>query len=113
MNLLADIKELMKEDKEHNVKVEVNCLGIKILLDYDPENNYEERVIIPIEYSTLEEFAYIPDTDYREMFNVNDYGIIVEEIDLISKIMHYLESHNKEIKELCDSYSWELRNGDV
>lgn len=109
MNLLTDIKEIVKNDKEHNIKIEVSSLGVRVLLDYDPDNNYEEKIIIPIEYTTLEEFSYIPDSDYRKMFNINDYGITVDEIDLISKIMHYLESHGREIQELCNGYAWEFR----
>ena len=112
MNLLEDIKEIVKRDKEHNVKIEVDNLGVKVYLDYDPSNDYEEKTLIPIEYTTLEEFAYIPDTEYREKFNVNDYGIDLHEITLIKEIMEYLESHGKEIRELCSGYSWEYRNKD-
>ena len=79
-------------------------LTVKVYLIYDPENNYDESTIIPIEYSLLEEFAYIPDSDYRKMYNVNDYGIDINEIILIKNIMEYLESHREEIAALCDGY---------
>ena len=102
----------MKNNKEHNLKIEVNNLGVKVLLDYDPENNYEEKTIIPIEYSTLEEFAYIPDEDYRKMYNISDYGLVLDEIELIRNIMYYLESHGSEINELCEGFAYEYRNGD-
>ena len=110
MDLLKDIKEIVKNDKEHNVKIEVDNLSVRVYLDYDPSNDYEEKTLIPIEYTTVEEFAYIPDNEYREKFNVNDYGIDLHEITLIKEIMEYLGSHGKEIKELCEGYSWEYRS---
>ena len=111
MDLLKDIKEIIKNYKEHNVKFEVDNLGVKVYLDYDPSNDYEEKTLIPIEYTTLEEFAYIPDNEYREKFNVNDYGINLHEITLIKEIMEYLEAHRQEINELCSGCSWEYRKG--
>lgn len=113
MNLLEDIKKIVKEDKEHNVKVVVDNLSVKVYLDYDPGNDYEEKMLIPIEYTTLEEFAYIPDGEYREKYNACDYGIDLSEITLIKRIMEYLESHKKEINNLCDGYSWTYRNKGV
>ena len=106
MNLLEDIKEIVKYDKEHHVRVEVDDLEVKVLLRYDPANDYNEDIIIPIIYTTVEKFAYIPDCDYREMFNVRDYGITLDEIILIKNIMEYLEDNKKEIAELCNGYSW-------
>ena len=41
---------------------------------------------------------------------MNDYGIDLHEITLIKEIMEYLESHGKEIKELCEGYSWGYRS---
>ena len=112
MNLLQDIKDILKDDKEHNLKIEVSQFGVKILLDYDPGNDYEEKIILPIEYTTLEEFAYIPDDEYRKMYNANDYGIDLPEIILAKNIMEYLESHKEEIHDLCSGYAWEFRNDD-
>mgnify|MGYP003291505636 CR=1 FL=1 len=112
MDLLKNIKEIVKNDKEHNVKIEIDSLGVKVYLDYDPSNDYEEKTLIPIEYTVAEEFAYIPDNEYREKFNVNDYGIDLYEITLIKEIMECLESHKHEIGELCRGYSWESRKGE-
>lgn len=109
MDLLKDIKDILKNDKEHNLKIEVDCYSIKVYLEYDPENNCDEKTIIPIEYTTLEEFAYIPNEEYCEKFNVDDYGLDLHEITLIKEIMEYLESHREEIKELCSGYAWEER----
>lgn len=109
MDLLKDIKDILKNDKEHNLKIEVNCYSVKVYLEYDPEMNFMEKVIIPIEYTTIEELAYIPDDDYREKFNVDDLGLDLHEITLIKEIIEYLESHREEIRELCNGYSWEDR----
>lgn len=113
MNLLEDIKAIVKNDKEHNVKVEVDCMGVKVYLDYDPDKNFEEKCVIPIEFDTLMEFAFIHDSEYREKFNPNDYGIELNEIVLIKEIMEYLESHKKEICELCNGFDWENRKEDA
>ena len=112
MDLLKDIKDIVKNDKEHNVKIEIDNLGVRVYLDYDPSNDYEEKTLIPTEYTTLEEFAYIPDDVYREKFNVNNYGIDLHEITLIKEIMEYLESHKQEINELCSGYAWKYRKGE-
>jgi hypothetical protein len=111
MDLVADLKDIMikNNDKEHNLKVEVDNMGVKVFLDYDPDGNYEEKTMIPIEYTTCEEFAYIPDSEYREKFIVNDYGMDLHEITLIKDIMQYLEDHKEEIGKLCVDYSWEFR----
>jgi len=110
MNLLKDIKEIVKNDREHNVEVQVDGFGIRVFLEYDPESTFERKMIIPIEYAALEEFAYIPDTNFKEMYNPNDYGITLDEIILIKDIMEYLESHKSEISELCNSFMLEYRN---
>lgn len=109
MNLLQDIKEILNHDKEHHLKIEVDSLSVRVYIDYDPLGEYEEKTIIPIEYAIAEELVYIPDDRYRELFNVNDFGIDINEIKLIKDIMEYLENHKNEIKELCHGYSWEER----
>lgn len=109
MNLLEDIKDIVKNDKEHHLKIEVDCVSVKVFLIYDPENDYSEDMIIPIEYCIFDEFAYISDSEYREMFKPCDYGLTLDEVTLIKNIMEYLESHKKEIKDLCQGYSWEDR----
>ena len=112
MNLLKDIKKLVKNDKEHNLSIGVNNLGIKVFLDYDPNNDYEEKYVIPIVYEVSEQFAYIPDNEYKKIFNDCDYGLDLNEIELIRNIMRYLESHGSEICELCDGFAHKFRNGD-
>ena len=115
MNILQDIKEILvkKKDKEHHLKVDVSWDGVIVYLEYDPDKEFEEKCIIPIRYETLEEFAYIPNSEYREKYNPEDYGIDLKEIILIKDIMEYLETHSTEINELCAGYDWEDRDIDT
>lgn len=112
LNLVNDIKKIVKNDREHNVKIEIDNMGVRVYLDYDPENIYEEKSIIPIEYTTLEQFAFIPDDEYRKRFNVGDYGIELNEIILIKNIMEYLEKHKDKINALCRGLAWEYRDNE-
>ena len=112
MNLLQDIKDILakNKDKEHYLKIEVSWCGITVYLEYDPDKEFEEKCIIPIRYETLEEFAYIPNSEYKEKYNPEDYGVDLKEIVLIKEIMEYLESHSTEINKLCREYDWENRD---
>lgn len=111
VNILQDIKDILirNKDKEHRLKIEISWKGITVYLEYDPDKDFEEKCIIPIRYETLEEFAYIPDNEYRDKYNPNDYGMDLKEIILIKEIMEYLERHSSEINELCSGYDWEDR----
>ena len=111
MDVLKDIRDILikNKDAEHMLKIVVDWSGVIVYLDYDPEKDFEEKCIIPIRYDTLDEFAYIPDSEYREKFHPNDYGIEYKEIVLIKEIMEYLESHREEINHLCVGYDWEDR----
>lgn len=91
------------------LKIVVDWYGITVYLDYDSEKYSEEKCVLPIRYDALDEFAYIPDNEYREKFHSNDYGIEYKEIVFIKEIMEYLESHREEINDLCVGYDWEDR----
>lgn len=106
MNVLQDIKDILvkNKDKEHHLKVDVSWEGVTVYLEYDPDKEFEEKCIIPIRYDTLEEFAYIPNDEYRDKYNPNDYGIYLKEVILIKEIMEYLEAYSIEINELCAGY---------
>ena len=101
MNVFESIGKLMKNDSEHFLKMEVSWHGIAVYLDYEPDLQFSENCVIPIRYTALERFAYIPDTEYREMFNQNDFRIEENEITLIKNIMDCLNEHDDEIQELC------------
>ena len=111
MDILKDTRDILirNKDVEHMLKSVVDWSGVTVYLDYGPEKDFEEKIIIPIRYDTLDEFAYIPDSEYREKFHPNDYGIEYKEIVLIKEIMEYLESHREEINDLCVGYDWEDR----
>lgn len=112
MDILKDIKEIMikNKDKEHHIRVEVSGFGIYVYLEYDPGAIFDEKCIIPIKYDISDGFAYISNDEYRKMYNPEDYGIDLIEISIIKEIMGYLESHSKEINELCEGYIWNERN---
>ena len=111
MDILKDIKDILikNKDTEHMLKIVVDWSGVTVYLDYDPEKDFAEKCVIPIQYDVTDEFAYIPDSEYREKYHPNDYGIEFKEIVLIKEIMEYLESHSKEINDLCIGYDWEDR----
>ena len=111
MDILKDIRDILvrNKDKERMLKIVVDWSGVTVYLDYDPEKDFEEKCVLPIRYDTLDGFAYIPDSEYREKFHPNDFGIEYEDIVLIKEIMEYLESHSKEINDLCVGYDWEDR----
>lgn len=110
MNLLEDIKQILRDDEEHHLRIEVSSCGVNVYLDFDPTSEYKENIVIPITYDTVDEFAYIPDREYRKLYNADDCGIDLYEIKLIKEIMEYLENHKKEIGDLCCGYSWEMRD---
>lgn len=107
MDLLRDIAEIIKDDKEHNVEVKVDCCGVMVYLEYNPSE--VENCIIPIYYTTMEEFAYIPHDELVKKFIPNDFGIYLNEVRLIQKIMEYMENNKQEINKLCWSYDFEYR----
>lgn len=111
MNILQDIKDIFvkNKDREHHFKVDVSWDGVRVYIEYDPDKGFGEKCIIPIHYETLGEFAYIPNVEYRDKYNPEDYGIDLKEIVLIKDIMEYLEAHSTEINKLCAGYNWEDR----
>ena len=113
MNLVEDILDIIKEDNRHNVKICIDALGVTIYLDDDPEDTFEEKYVIPIRYSTLLESCYIPQHEYIQcMSDETESGIDREQIDLIQKIMTYLEDHKDEIQKYSNILSRELRHMD-
>lgn len=109
MNLLNDIKKILKDDDEHNLKIEIDWEGITVYLDYNPALYFEKNCVIPIHYTTIEEYCYIPHDKYCKLFKPADFGIDYSEIKLIEQIMGYLEKHKQEINELCKDYLIEQR----
>lgn len=104
MDLLKDIAKIVKDDKEHNVEIKVNSTEVVVYLKYNPEDQIKPECAIPIAYDPGEEFAYIPQDELVKVYNMSDYGIDLNKIRLIKKIMKYMEKYSIEINELCGRY---------
>lgn len=104
MDLLRDIAEIIKEDREHNLEVKVNCLGVTVYLDYDPDRDMKGKCIIPIHYDSLYESVCIPQDELVEKFKPSEGGIELGEIKLILKILKYMEKNKEELNILCSFY---------
>ena len=69
-----------------------------IYLSDDEDNSYTEKYVIPIRYDRLSNEIFIDDSEYKKLMTDNDVGIDLEEINLIQKIMQYLDNHKEKIK---------------
>ena len=103
INLIEGLLDIIKDDTRHIIKICFDTLGVTVYLDDDPDREYEEKYVIPVRYDSLYESAYIPHDEYIERMGEDiDGGIDKEEIDLIQKIMEYLENNKKEIDHYCN-----------
>ena len=98
INLIEDIIKIVQDDNRHTIKIEIEPVWLTIYLSDDPDDDYEEKYIIPIRYDSLTEGIYIADKEYKEMTEDNDTGIDFEEVRLIHKIMWYLDDNKETIK---------------
>lgn len=104
MNILKDIAELVQDDREHNVEVKIDSLGLTVYLDYDPNREFEQQCVIPIHYDAMYQNTCIPHDELIEKFKPNEGGIELSETLLACKIMKYMEEHKDDINELCLRY---------
>ena len=105
INLIKGLLNIIKDDTRHIIKIYFDTLGVTVYLD-----EYEEKYVIPVRYDSLYESAYIPHDEYLECMSKDvDGGIDKEEIDLIQKIMEYLENNKKEIDHYCNLLDPETR----
>lgn len=112
-NLIEDILDIIKDDNRHNAKICIDSLGVTIYLDDDPEDAYEEKYVIPIRYDALLECCYIPQHEYIQcMSDETESGIDREQINLIQRIMTYLENHKEVIQKYSNILSHALRHMD-
>lgn len=110
INLIEGLLDIIKDDTRHIIKICFDTLGVAVYLDDDPDKEYEEKYVIPVRYDSLYESAYIPHDEYLECMSKDvDGGIDKEEIDLIQKIMEYLENNKKEIDHYCNLLDPETR----
>ena len=110
INLIEGLLDIIKDDTRHIIKICFDTLGVTVYLDDDSDREYEEKYVIPVRYDSLYESAYIPHDEYLECMSKDvDGGIDKEEIDLIQKIMEYLENNKKEIDHYCNLLDPETR----
>lgn len=110
INLIEGLLNIIKDDTRHIVKICFDTLGVAVYLDDNQYEECKEKYIIPIRYDFLYESAYIPHDEYIECMGEDiDGGIDKKEIDLIQKIMEYLENNKKEIDHYCNLLDPETR----
>lgn len=104
---MQDLIDIVKDDLDHNVRIMIDRYGVTVYLDDDPEDECDEKYIIPIRYDIYLDCAGIPYSDFmRCMHEPNeDIAIEYDEIILIHKIMEYLENNKVEIDKMCSNLS--------
>lgn len=110
MDILRDIAELVRDDREHNIEVKIDSLGLTVYLECDPDRDCEQNSVIPVYYDAMYESACIPQYELVERFKPNEGGIELGEIVLIEKILKYMEEHAADISELCLAYDLSNRH---
>lgn len=107
INLISDLIDIVKGDSDHNIRVMIDRYGVTVYLDDDPEDEGDEKFLIPIRYDTYLNCVGIPYSEFmRCMHEPNeDIAIEYDEIILIYKIMEYLENNKVEIDEICSNLS--------
>ena len=109
-NIIEGIKEIVKEDNAHNLEFRIDQFGLKVYLIWDENNNGEENFIIPIYCNILDGLCYIPQGEFKETYKDEEYyGIDLKEIEIVYKIMEYMELHKEEISDICYGCNWEDR----
>lgn len=108
INLIQDLIDITKNDSRHHIKIVIDGIYFTVYIDDDSDETYEERYVIPIRYDCCSGFCYILHDEYCDIMHNNDFGIDLEEINLIQKIMQYMENNNDEIEAAC--YSLSLTN---
>lgn len=102
LDIFEEIKEIMKEDKEHNIRFDLDLSGLTVYLEYATDEYWDLSFIIPIKYDVLEECIHIPYQEFVEKYNEGaEIGITYEEIILIHRIMDWMNSHKNTINEIC------------
>lgn len=104
MKFIDEILDIVKDDRRHNIKIEIDGTGIIVFLDDDPEINGFEKFMIPVKYDIFQEECIIPHGYYMKHMNEcpEETGIDIEEVEIILKIMKLLEENVEEIKSFCD-----------
>lgn len=110
MDILKDIPKLFVGDMNYNIEIKVNKMGLTVYLDWDPDANCEEKIVIPIRYEMLEDCIHIPVNELVERFEIRDIGLDYVDIQYVHKIMDYMDKHREEIIDMCNQYDWQYRD---
>lgn len=111
-NILEDILDIFKNDKEHHVYFHIEPYVFKVYIEYDYDCKFEGDMVIPVVYDSTEEIVCISDKEYKDMYTDKQYGIDIYEIRLISKVMEYIEKNKVYINTLCERCCWDNRKED-
>ena len=101
IEIIKDIIAIIKNDERHHIKLVIDDIYFTVYLDDDQEETYEEKYLIPIRYDSCIGSCYIPHDEYCEIMHDNDFGIDIEEINLIQKIMQYMEDNKDAFDNVC------------
>lgn len=59
INLLEDIGNIVQKNKYYRYRIEIDDMSVTVYMICDYEHTFSEKLIIPITYDAVEEFAYI------------------------------------------------------
>lgn len=92
INVIEDITKILKNDKSHDVEVNISASEIVINL------TYKEYVgMIPIKFDSNEYGIYISEKNLTSSIGIDDMCAIKD-------IMDYLEKHASELNEICTGF---------
>lgn len=110
-NILEEIKEIMKDDNWHNIEFSLDFTGLTVYLDFKTVGGCTGMYMIPIKYDVLADSIHIPRKEFVEKYDKDaDIGITYEEVELIQKIMNWMDTHKSIISEICLWTDCEKRN---
>lgn len=93
INVIEDIKKIIKNDNLHDVEINISKSDIVVCLscrDYDGK--------IPIKFDGVDYEIYIPKENLTSVIGVAD-------IDIIKDIMDYLSEYMPKLDEICAGFS--------
>ena len=93
INIIEDIKKIIKNDDLHDVEINISASGIVVYLscrDYDGK--------IPIKFDNADYEIYIPKENLT-----SDIG--VADMNIINNIMDYLFEYMSKLDEICTGFS--------
>ncbi len=93
INIIEDIKKIIKNDDLHDVEINISASGIVVYLSY---RDYDGK--IPIKFDNADYEIYIPKENLT-----SDIG--VADMNIIKNIMDYLFEYMSKLDEICTGFS--------